>query len=93
MAQARIRPETQGAESVLHDMGVLSIFGSDSMAMGNIGETIITTWQLASVMKEKRGRLKEEQGDNDNFQGQTVCLKIYDKSRHYTWHFSCGWIN
>ena len=67
MAQARIRPETEGAESVLHDMGVLSIFGSDSMAMGNIGETIITTWQLASVMKEKRGRLKEEQGDNDNF--------------------------
>ena len=68
MAQARIRPETQGAESVLHDMGVLSIFGSDSMAMGNLCETIITTWQLASVtMKERRGRLKEEQGDNDNF--------------------------
>ena len=75
MAQARIRPETQGAEGVLHDMGVLSIMGSDSMAMGNIGETIISTWQTAAIMKEKRGRLKEEQGDNDNFRVKRYVAK------------------
>ena len=41
MAEARIRPETQGAEGILHDLGVLSIMASDSMAMGHMGEMII----------------------------------------------------
>src|SRR6185295_1178351 len=31
-----------------------------------VGEVIIRTWQTAHKMKTQRGRLKEEQGDNDN---------------------------
>src|SRR5690606_6082316 len=33
-ADSRIRPETMAAEGVLHDMGVISMYSSDSQAMG-----------------------------------------------------------
>ena len=75
MAESRIRPETQGAEGVLHDLGVLSIMGSDAMAMGHMGEMITRTWQTASIMKAKFGPLKEEQGDNDNFRVKRYIAK------------------
>ena len=50
------------AEDVLHDLGAISMIGSDSQAMGRIGETIIRTWQTAHVMKQRRGALP---GDGD----------------------------
>jgi urease subunit alpha len=34
--------------------------------MGRVGVVIIRTWQTADKMKEQRGRLKQEKGDNDN---------------------------
>ena len=54
-AESRIRPTTMAAEDVLHDLGAISMIGSDSQAMGRIGETIIRTWQTAHVMKQRRG--------------------------------------
>ncbi|HCT65463.1 MAG TPA: urease subunit alpha [Lachnospiraceae bacterium] len=66
-ADSRIRPETIAAEDVLHDMGVFSMMSSDSQAMGRIGEVITRTWQTAHKMKNERGPLAEETGDNDNF--------------------------
>jgi urease subunit alpha len=65
-AESRIRKETIAAEDVLHDIGALSMMSSDSQAMGRIGEVIIRTWQTADKMKRQRGRLAEENGDNDN---------------------------
>jgi urease subunit alpha len=65
-AEARIRAETIAAEDILHDLGAVSMIGSDSQAMGRVGETIIRTWQTADKMKRQRGRLPEERGDNDN---------------------------
>jgi urease subunit alpha len=65
-AESRIRKETIAAEDILHDMGAFSIMASDSQAMGRVGEVIIRTWQTAHKMKVQRGRLAEEQGDNDN---------------------------
>jgi len=56
-AESRIRETTIGAEDVLHDMGALSITSSDAQAMGRIGETITRTWQVAHVMKHRRGSL------------------------------------
>ena len=50
-ASERIRPWTMAAESVLHDLGAISMTSSDSMGMGRIGETTRRTWQLAHVMK------------------------------------------
>jgi urease subunit alpha len=48
----RIRDSTMRAESVLHDLGAISIINSDSQGMGRIGEVIRRTWQLAHQMKQ-----------------------------------------
>ena len=65
-ADSRIRGETIAAEDVLHDIGAISMLGSDSQGMGRVGESILRTWQLAAKNKMQRGRLPEEEGDNDN---------------------------
>ena len=59
-AESRIRPSTIAAEDLLHDIGAISMIGSDAQAMGRIGEVVIRTWQTAHVMKRRRGAL---QGD------------------------------
>lgn len=56
-AESRIRATTIAAEDVLHDLGALSITSSDAQAMGRIGEVITRTWQVAHVMKVRRGDL------------------------------------
>jgi urease subunit alpha len=58
-AESRIRGTTIAAEDILHDMGALSITSSDAQAMGRIGEVITRTWQVAHVMKARRGSLGE----------------------------------
>ncbi|MDA3962946.1 MAG: urease subunit alpha [Planctomycetota bacterium] len=65
-AESRIRGETIAAEDILHDLGAISIMGSDSQAMGRVGEVITRTWQTADKMRSQRGRLSGERGDNDN---------------------------
>ncbi len=74
-AESRIRRETIAAEDILHDMGAFSIISSDSQAMGRVGEVIIRTWQTAHKMKQQRGRLAEETGDNDNFRVRRYIAK------------------
>ncbi len=56
-AASRIRPSTIAAEDFLHDMGAISMIGSDSQAMGRVGEVVLRTWQTAHVMKKRRGFL------------------------------------
>jgi len=56
-AESRIRPSTIAAEDILHDMGAISMIGSDSQAMGRAGEVVLRTWQTAHVMKSRRGAL------------------------------------
>ncbi|MGH7267030.1 MAG: amidohydrolase family protein, partial [Candidatus Rokuibacteriota bacterium] len=55
MIADRIRDSTMRAESVLHELGAISIINSDSQGMGRIGEVIRRTWQLAHQMKRVRG--------------------------------------
>jgi urease subunit alpha len=64
-AESRIRKETIAAEDILHDMGVFSMFSSDSQAMGRVGEVIIRVWQTAHKMRQQRGSLPGDVG-NDN---------------------------
>jgi len=54
-AESRIRATTIAAEDILHDMGAISLTSSDAQAMGRIGEVITRTWQVAHVMKARRG--------------------------------------
>jgi len=74
-AESRIRKETIAAEDILHDLGAFSMIASDSQAMGRVGEVIIRTWQTADKMKRQRGRLAEEQGENDNFRVKRYIAK------------------
>jgi urease subunit alpha len=74
-AESRIRKETIAAEDILHDLGAISMMSSDSQAMGRVGEVILRTWQTAHKMKQQRGRLPEETGDNDNFRARRYVAK------------------
>ena len=74
-AESRIRKETIAAEDILHDLGALSMMSSDSQAMGRIGEVIIRTWQTADKMKQQRGRLIGDTGDNDNARAKRYVAK------------------
>ena len=65
-AQSRIRGETEAAEDVLHDMGVLSMYSSDSQAMGRIGDTVATCWRTADKMKKLTGSLEGDPAANNN---------------------------
>ncbi len=73
-AESRIRPSTIAAEDVLHDLGAISMIGSDSQAMGRIGEVIIRTWQTAHVMKDRRGSLDGD-GVADNNRARRYVAK------------------
>ncbi len=74
-AESRIRAETIAAEDILHDLGAISMMSSDSQAMGRVGEVVTRTWQTAHKMREQRGRLPEEQGQNDNLRIQRYVAK------------------
>ena len=65
-AESRIRAETIGAEDVFHDRGIISMYSSDSQAMGRIGEIIIRCWQTAHKMKVQFGPLDTDTVRNDN---------------------------
>jgi urease subunit alpha len=65
-AQSRIRPETEAAEDVLHDLGVLSMYSADSQAMGRIGDTVTTCWRTADKMKKLTGSLAGDPPEHDN---------------------------
>jgi urease subunit alpha len=65
-AESRIRAETIAAEDVLHDLGVISMYSSDSQAMGRVGETVTRAFQTADKMLKVRGKLPEDDPAHDN---------------------------
>ena len=75
-AESRVRAETIAAESVLHDMGVISMVSSDSQAMGRVGENWLRALQIANTMKAARGSLPEDAPGNDNFRVLRYVAKV-----------------
>ncbi|MCX5571846.1 MULTISPECIES: urease subunit alpha [Kaistia] len=75
-AESRVRSETIVAESVLHDLGAISMIGSDSQAMGRIGENFLRALQTADAMKKARGQLEEDAPGNDNFRVLRYIAKV-----------------
>ncbi|WUI02724.1 urease subunit alpha [Spirillospora sp. NBC_00431] len=65
-AESRVRAETIAAETVLHDLGIISMIGSDSQAMGRVGESFTRAFQVAHHCKDKRGPLAADSSRNDN---------------------------
>jgi urease subunit alpha len=86
-AESRIRATTIGAEDVLHDLGAISMIGSDSQAMGRVGEVVLRTWQTAHVMKHRRGSLAGD-GQADNHRARryvakyTICPAVAHGLQH-----------
>jgi urease subunit alpha len=81
-AESRIRKETIAAEDILHDLGAISMFSSDSQAMGRVGEVILRCWQTAHKMKAQRGKLPDRTGASagdtdrhDNFRAKRYVAK------------------
>ena len=74
-AESRIRKETIAAEDILHDLGAISMFSSDSQAMGRVGEVILRCWQTAHKMKQQRGKLPADTARNDNYRARRYIAK------------------
>ena len=86
-AESRIRPSTIAAEDLLHDLGAISMIGSDAQAMGRIGEVVMRTWQTAHVMKKRRGSLAgDTNADNARVQRYiakyTICPAVAHGIEH-----------
>src|SRR5581483_2005219 len=73
-AESRIRPSTIAAEDLLHDLGAISMIGSDSQAMGRVGEVVLRTWQTAHIGKKRWGSLPGD-GSADNRRAQRYVAK------------------
>src|SRR5205823_1770490 len=54
--------------------GAISMIGSDSQAMGRVGEVILRTWQTAHAMKARRGFLPGD-GPADNHRARRFVAK------------------
>jgi urease subunit alpha len=75
-AESRIRKETIAAEDILHDLGAISMFSSDSQAMGRVGEVILRCWQTAHKMKIQRGKLLGDTARHDNARVKRYMAKL-----------------
>jgi urease subunit alpha len=75
-AESRVRAETIAAENMLHDLGAISMFSSDSQAMGRVGENWLRVFQTADANARSRGKLPEDQPGNDNFRVLRYVAKI-----------------
>ncbi|URI09228.1 urease subunit alpha [Aquincola tertiaricarbonis] len=75
-AESRIRRETIAAEDILHDLGAISMFSSDSQAMGRVGEVPLRCWQTAHKMKQQRGALPGDSERNDNTRVKRYIAKL-----------------
>ncbi|MDZ7706655.1 MAG: urease subunit alpha [Trueperaceae bacterium] len=76
-AESRIRPEDQWPPKTLcTDIGAISMVGSDSQAMGRVGEVVLRTWQTAHAMKRARGALPGDSARSDNVRAKRYVAKI-----------------
>ncbi|MDR2114514.1 MAG: urease subunit alpha [Bifidobacteriaceae bacterium] len=78
-AESRVRGATMAAEDYLHDIGAISIFGTDTQGMGRLAENTAKCWQLASVMRDRYGPLPEEArtgADNERIKRYIAKLTI-----------------
>ncbi|KWX68629.1 urease subunit alpha [Mycobacterium sp. NAZ190054] len=74
--QGRARAETMRAEDVLHDLGAISMIGSDSQGVGRAAESAQRAFQLAAVSKVRTGPLPEDSDRNDNFRIKRYMAKV-----------------
>ncbi|HEU5012638.1 MAG TPA: urease subunit alpha, partial [Roseiflexaceae bacterium] len=76
LAESRVRAETLAAETVLQDIGALSMMSSDAHAMGRVGEVCKRTFQMAHHCRVMRGKLPEDAPGHDNFRALRYLAKL-----------------
>ncbi len=91
-AESRVRAETISAETVLHDMGVISMISADSQAMGRCGENFTRAFQMAHVGKERRGKLPEDSPKQRQLPHHALSLQGHDQPGHYPRNVPRGWV-
>ena len=74
--QGRARAETMRAEDVLHDLGAISMIGSDSQGVGRAAESAQRSFQLGRGQQGRFGRLPEDGVGNDNFRIKRYLAKV-----------------
>ncbi len=74
--QGRARAETMRAEDVMHDIGAISMIGSDSQGCGRASQSAQRAFQLAAVSKVRSGKLPEDGPNNDNFRIKRYMAKV-----------------
>ena len=87
-AESRVRAETIAAENVLHDMGVISMFSSDSQAMGRVGENWLRAIQTADAMKSGRGKLPEDAAGQRQLPRPALRRQGHDQSGDHVRHLA-----
>lgn len=76
LAESRVRAETLAAETVMQDLGAISMMSSDAHAMGRVGEVLQRSFQMAHHCKVVRGKLAEDSPDHDNFRVLRYLAKL-----------------
>ncbi len=79
-AESRIRKETIAAEDILHDLGAISMFSSDSQAMGRVGEVVMRCWQTAHKMKQQRGWLAPDPLTQSGSKGSAEAVQALQRN-------------
>lgn len=90
MIEDRIRDSTMRAESILHELGAISIINSDSQGMGRIGEVIRRTWQLAHQMKRLQWARNGDTEDDNSRILQYLAKYTLNPARTHGLHRTVG---
>ena len=60
--EARVRAQSAAAEDLLHDMGAISIFGTDTQGMGRLATAVIVQSDKAALGGEGLGQRRADAG-------------------------------
>jgi urease accessory protein len=81
-AESRVRAETIAAENVLHDMGVISTFSSDSQAMGRIPHRSAFAQDAAPVLAADEAIFLRKSSEETQTMTTRMGLKLAELANH-----------
>ena len=91
-AESRVRAETISAETVLHDLGVISMISADSQAMGRCGENFTRALQMAHLNKERAGQAAAGLPGQRQLPHPALYLQGHDQPGDCPWRCAHGWL-
>ena len=86
--ESRIRAETIAAENVLQDLGVISIFSSDSQAMGRVGEVLAALHPDGRRHEDRPRQAAGGRPRQRQLPRAALRRQDHDQSSHRPWHLA-----